>query len=191
MGAAIWKFVLYDYPRVFFFDPAGGSFPSYTEVFLERYAITFVILGALYLSALLSRRASFGVFGSPGGDSRVLFPILGALLFIVMNVEISAFFHEFLPQARFAAISVLWTLYSVVLMLLGFRKNSAPLRRVSFALFLVVVLKVFLFDMQNFSTPYRIVSFIILGLVLVATSYLYYRYKDRIITVLSDPEKQE
>ena len=43
--------------------------------------------------------------------------------------------------------------------------------------------------MSNFSTPYRIISFIILGLVLVATSYLYYRHKDRIVTVLGDGEK--
>lgn len=64
-------------------------------------------------------------------------------------------------------------------------------RKISFGLFLVVVLKVFLFDMANISTPYRIISFIVLGLVLVGTSYLYYRYKDRIINALADPEKRD
>jgi uncharacterized membrane protein len=191
MGAAVWKFVLYDYLNVFLFNPDSGGFASYTDAAVERLAITAIVLGCFYLATILSGRAGFGLLGSGRDDSRYLFPALGVLLFIVLNVETSGFFHDYLPQARFAAISVLWTLYSVALMLQGFRKNSAALRRVSFGLFLVVLLKVFLFDMQNFSTPYRIISFIILGVVLVATSYLYYRYKDRIITVLSEQEKQE
>ena len=86
---------------------------------------------------------------------------------------------------------MLRTLFSVVLMLMGFRRNIVTLRKVSFGLFLVVVLKVFLFDMSNVSTPYRIISFIILGLVLVGTSYLYYQHKDKIVSALADTEKQE
>ena len=115
--------------------------------------------------------------------------MFGIVLFIILTAEISSFFYTYLLPARFAAISVLWTSFSVVLMLIGFRQNNVALRKVSFGLFLVVVLKVFLFDMSNFSTPYRIISFIILGLVLVGTSYLYYRHKDRIITALGDTEK--
>jgi uncharacterized membrane protein len=96
-----------------------------------------------------------------------------------------------LIQARFAAVSVLWTLFSVALMLLGFRKNSAAARKVSFTLFSLTVLKVFLFDMANFSTPYRIISFIILGLMLVGTSYLYYKHKDRIISAIADDKEED
>jgi len=78
-------------------------------------------------------------------------------------------------------------------MIEGFRRSSPRARQISFGLFLIVVLKVFLFDMADFSTPYRIISFIILGLVLTGTSYLYYKHKDRIITALADtgtPDEQ-
>jgi len=100
-------------------------------------------------------------------------------------MEISLFFREYLPAARFAALSVLWTVFSVALMLLGFKENRPGLRKVSLGLFAVTLGKVFLFDMANISTPYRIISFIILGLVLVGTSYLYYKFKDKIQSAMA------
>ena len=97
------------------------------------------------------------------------------LLFIVLTLEVSAYFYARAPQARFAAISVLWTLYSIALMLLGFRYQQARLRLVSLGLFGVTILKVLLADMARVSTPFRIVSFVVLGLMLIGASYLYYR----------------
>lgn len=44
----------------------------------------------------------------------------------------------------------------------------------------VAVLKVFLYDLSNLQTPFRIISFIVLGLILFGASYLYARFKDRI-----------
>ncbi|OGW18482.1 MAG: hypothetical protein A2072_04260 [Nitrospirae bacterium GWC1_57_7] len=124
------------------------------------------------------------------GDAAALAIALGIVLFIILNVETSAFFHTYLSAARFAAISVLWTGFSVGLMVLGFRYSSAALRRTAIGLFGATVLKVFLSDMANVSTPYRILSFIILGLVLTGTSYLYYRFRDRIQTVMEAEEKE-
>jgi uncharacterized membrane protein len=76
-----------------------------------------------------------------------------------------------------AAISVLWTLYSIALILLGFQYWQARLRPVSLGLFGVTILKVFLADMARVNTPFRIVSFVMLGLRLIGASYLYYRYR--------------
>lgn len=185
------KFLLYDYGFVFHLDIVGGFMFSggYAYLIIERYLTTALLVVAISAAGLLIGKASSGVQWSRQGDAPFLWLLLGIVSFIALTVETSAFFHDYLLQARFAAISVLWTLFSVVLMLLGFRKNNAALRKVSFVLFLVVALKVFLFDMSNFSTPYRIISFIILGLVLVGTSYLYYRHKDRIIDALAENEK--
>ncbi len=185
------KFLLYDYGLVFNLDIISGFLirGGYTYLIIERYLTTVLLIVVISVAGLLMREAASGVQWSERGDASYLSLLLGIVSFIALTVETSAFFYDYLLQARFAAISVLWTLFSVVLMLLGFRKNNPMLRKVSFGLFLVVVIKVFLFDMSNFSTPYRIISFIILGLVLVGTSYLYYRHKDRIIDALAENEK--
>jgi uncharacterized membrane protein len=188
---SVFKFLLHDYEAVFHmnlmygFSIGGG----YTYLLIERLLTSGVILLVLAMAGKLALQAPKTIQWSTRGDGPSLFAVFGIVLFIVLTAETSSFFHSYLLPAGFAAISVLWTLFSVVLMLLGFRQSRAGLRKVSFGLFLIVVLKVFLFDMSNFSTPYRIISFIILGLVLVGTSYLYYRHKDRIVTVLSEGEK--
>jgi len=187
--ASVIKFLLYDYLAVFHMDLTDRGFfvqGGYAFLMIERYLTSTVLLFALFAAGALVRRASPAAQVNEQGDDVMLSLLSGSVLFLVLTAETSSFFHDHLPQARFAAISVLWTLFSVALMLLGFRQNDVKLRKISFGLFLVTVLKVFLFDMANVSTPYRIVSFIILGLVLVGTSYLYYRHKDRIITALAD-----
>jgi uncharacterized membrane protein len=103
----------------------------------------------------------------------------------VLTLEVSAYFYVRAPQARFAAMSVVWTLYSIALMLLGFRYQQARVRVVSLGLFGVTILKVFLADMARVSTPFRIVSFVVLGLMLIGASYLYYRYRGRVLPASS------
>ena len=187
------KFLLHDYEHTFQMHLINGFsiYSGYTYLILERSITTALLLSSVLASALLAKHAPAAIQWSEKGDARVLFTIFGVLLFITLTAEVASCFQTYLPQARFAAVSVLWTLFSVVLMLMGFRRNIVTLRKISFGLFLVVVLKVFLFDMANVSTPYRIISFIILGLMLVGTSYLYYQHKDKIMSALADTEKQE
>ena len=99
----------------------------------------------------------------------------------MLNVEVAAYFHDYGSQARFAAISVLWTMFSLLMMVFGFSFNLSVLRKAAIALFAVTMLKVFLLDMANVSTPYRVVSFLVLGLMLIGASYLYHRFKERIL----------
>ncbi len=71
------------------------------------------------------------------------------------------------------ALSQLWTLYATALMLWGFRKSSPALRWSSLALFSVVVVKVFLYDLSFLERVYRIASFTVLGVLLVLVSFFY------------------
>jgi uncharacterized membrane protein len=70
-------------------------------------------------------------------------------------------------------------------MVVGFLRNHALLRQGAIGLFAATVLKVFFADMANVSTPFRIISFVVLGLMLIGASYLYYRYRERILPARS------
>lgn len=198
-GIATGKFLVYDYETVFKFN--SGYFyitDSYTYLLTERLITSVFLLTAFYISAHIAKKASLKVLSSSKDavsstteDSSVIFAVWGILLFVVLNIEASSFFHDYLLAARFAAISVLWTLFSVGLMIKGFQDNNPIVRKVSLGLFLGTIIKVFLFDMSNISTPYRIVSFIILGMILVSTSYLYHKFKDKIMDAIASPDKKE
>jgi len=77
--------------------------------------------------------------------------------------------------AQHLALSLLWTAYASGLIALGVRRESALLRWQALVLFGLVVVKVFVYDSSYLERFYRIISFSILGLVLLVVSFLYQR----------------
>jgi len=71
------------------------------------------------------------------------------------------------------AYSAVLMIYGVGLMMVGFWKRSAFLRWQAILLIGLTIAKVFLYDMSNMERVYRIASFIILGVILLAISYAY------------------
>ena len=78
-------------------------------------------------------------------------------------------------------LSGVWLVFSIVLMVLGLWKRTRLLRIVAIALFGITILKIFIYDLSFLETLYRIFSFIGLGVILLAVSYLYQRYKGIIL----------
>jgi uncharacterized membrane protein len=80
-----------------------------------------------------------------------------------------------LEIARDFSFSAIWILYGAALMIVGFWKRSAFIRWQAMVLLAVTIGKVFLYDSRELQQVYRILSFIALGVMLMATSYAYHR----------------
>lgn len=85
--------------------------------------------------------------------------------------------YRSLTNQRNASISVFWTILAVILITLGMLYRSAFLRWSALVLFGVTIIKIFFYDLAALSTPYRIISFMVLGVILLLASFLYYRYQ--------------
>ena len=72
-------------------------------------------------------------------------------------------------------LSVLWTVYGAALLGWGWIRDAARVRYAALGLLGVVVLKVFLVDLAAVEAIYRVLSFAVLGLVLLGVSFLYQR----------------
>jgi uncharacterized membrane protein len=70
-------------------------------------------------------------------------------------------------------VSILWGLFGLVLMTIGFWKKFKILRYIALGLFALLLTKVFLIDMSTIESIYRIAAFMVTGLILVGVSYLY------------------
>jgi hypothetical protein len=79
-----------------------------------------------------------------------------------------------------ASLSVFWASYSIIMLVGGIFKKSALTRITAISFLGVVIFKVFLYDTAELNDFYRFVSYITLGIILLATGYLYNRYKERI-----------
>ena len=71
--------------------------------------------------------------------------------------------------------SALWMAYGAMLMIIGFVRRSALVRWQALILIAATIAKVFIYDVSQLDREYRIVSFIILGVLLLAISFVYQR----------------
>jgi uncharacterized membrane protein len=76
-------------------------------------------------------------------------------------------------------LSVLWTLYAAVTLAWGFIRRSTALRYAALGLFGLVIVKVFIVDLASVKTVYRMLSFLILGVVLLLVGLLYQKASRR------------
>ncbi len=59
----------------------------------------------------------------------------------------------------------------------GIHKNAGPLRFTGLGLFTVVGFKVFFSDLANLDQFYRIIAFILLGILILSGAFLYLKYR--------------
>ena len=71
--------------------------------------------------------------------------------------------------------SALWMAYGAMLMIVGFWRRSSFVRWQALVLIAVTIVKVFVYDVSQLDRGYRIVSFIVLGVLLLAISFVYQR----------------
>jgi uncharacterized membrane protein len=75
------------------------------------------------------------------------------------------------------SISILFGVYAVVLIGAGVATRTALSRISGLGLFGIVVLKLYLFDVWQLSRPFQISAFVVLGILLLATSFLYSHFR--------------
>jgi uncharacterized membrane protein len=63
---------------------------------------------------------------------------------------------------------------------IGLQRRQAALRFGAIGLFAITVVKVFLVDLDRLDAGYRILSFVVLGGLLILASFLYTRYRERL-----------
>jgi len=71
--------------------------------------------------------------------------------------------------------SALWMAYGAILIVVGFLRRSAFVRWQALLLIAATIAKVFIYDVSQLDRGYRIVSFIVLGIMLLAISFVYQR----------------
>ena len=99
-----------------------------------------------------------------------------------------AMLHDYEMHAQFT-YSAWFMVFGAILLTVGFWRRSAFLRWQALVLLAATIVKVFLYDMSELSQGYRILSFLGLGALLLAVSFVYQR--DWLKLRAGDGEKHE
>ena len=159
--------------------------PAQTFLFNQRFA-TYIALIACFGVVLFAARRQLASI--PDGEKHFLAVVAVAInvyALIAFSLELWDYYGRGTSLemdrglAQHLALSLLWTTYATALILIGVKRSSALLRWQALALFLLVVMKVFLYDSSYLERFYRILSFFILGVVLLIVSFLYQRRASR------------
>jgi len=99
------------------------------------------------------------------------------LLFVFLTLEVNTFLAYFLPGSQAGGVSILWSLFAIGCLLGGIWKNLRALRYVALGLFAIVGWKVLFLDLARLDQLYRIVAFMILGVLVLCGSFIYLKYR--------------
>lgn len=182
--------------RLLFFDTAI-SIADYTPVFNERFLAFFIGIAGMYLAGYFLVKAKNKLTEQ---EAKAAIPIvfIAANFFTLwlFSAEILNAFDRSLYNLsthdrigspgvslrNFQNLSItgLWAFYAVIALVIGIAKRIRFLRLGALALLLIAIGKVFVYDVFKLAMVYRIVAFVGLGLLLLASGYLYQRYSKRI-----------
>lgn len=179
--------------RLWIFD-AGTDAPAF---FNANFWIKLVIIVLLYISAYGYRKYRQMLSSDERSIMHILVIVANIVTIIIVSQEISTYINSLnslVPtkrnyydqvyskryQVNNVAISIFWLLYAVAALIVGMAKKVRVMRLLALTLFLASIIKIVLYDLAGAEAIYRIISFIVLGIVLIFASYLYATHKDRI-----------
>jgi uncharacterized membrane protein len=124
-----------------------------------------VAIASVYAMAWMARR----LIDSERHTGRILSAGASVLLATVLFNQVSG-----------SVLTVAWGLEGVLLLGAGFALRTRFLRLQGLAVLLACILKLFLHDLRNLETLYRILSFIALGVILLGVSWIYTRFREQV-----------
>jgi len=181
--------------RLLFFDTMV-DLRTFTPVINERFLAFVVSIGAMYLTGYLLRQEKESLWAREQSAWSVYPVFLGAANFFsvwLLSAEVWGYFSKqlvaltvedvqvlggALRSAQNLSLTALWAVYAVILLVVGIIRRSRPIRLAALGLLAIPIVKVFVYDVFALETVYRIIAFMGLGILLVASGYLYQRYRN-------------
>jgi uncharacterized membrane protein len=182
--------------RLLFLDSPFGSssvfFNDLTFLFNKRGMAFAAGIASLFAMAHLYNRSREKLEDAEKWLPGTLFIGAHLLALFFLTTEIAGYFEAAYHRASDyelkrnirsrmqLSISALWGFYSIVLVTVGILRRLQPLRLLAIVLFGATILKVFFVDLGEMEKIYRIIASIGLGVILLAVSMMYQKYRSQI-----------
>lgn len=163
--------------------PVLGPFERFTIFLNDRFLTCGLMIAAFYAVLIFLIRGKEKLTPAESIFPAGMLVVTQFLSVVLLSKEFSDFYSsgtlDFLKShyAELVSLSILWAVYASGMVAVGIIRKARLLRILGILLIAITVGKVFLLDLSELRTFYRIISFIILGLLLLTVSFFYNRYK--------------
>ncbi len=167
---------------------------SFVPIFNSTFYIFVVAIIAAYLIAYFYKRYGSVTTGIQQTGITVYVVIANILTLFALSLQIYSYYNaiDMIAHTQYnytnvdiqntanITISILWAIYAAILTAIGFIRRISLIRKFGLILFVITAIKV-VTDVWNLGQLYRIVSFIVFGIIALAASFAYVKYKDRLV----------
>lgn len=167
-----------------YWPPIDGG---YTLLFNPR----FISFAVMFVSLMLSTYWMSKMDEAPKHNAAIPYLVGHVLLIWGLHLELFAYIDSRTdltsPTSLKALISsMILACYGFQFIASGFARRAAFPRILGLILFGIVIVKLYVYDIWLLAVGYRMVAFIVLGVMLLAGSYLYSKYRDKLSTLIRD-----
>ena len=159
-----------------------------------RFLVALIPVAIAYTGFVVFRRYEQRLLKLPKNLSRNLLITGCGLLFLLLSFESFQFSRNAVAdvvQARRMAqmsLSIVWASYALVLLFVGFWRRLQPMRLSALAIFGVTAIKLLIIDMSSLKQLSRILSFVVVGLLMIGASYIYHKVEKRLEQVSEESD---
>jgi len=135
------------------------------------------VIAAFYVASVVvapSRKDAPDAGGESDDVVRLLVSLVGSFLLAMLII------HDIRPSL----VTLAWSLQGAALLGCGFPLRERTLRLSGLAMLFICIGRLFIVDLSSLDPLARIVSYLILGAVMLAVSWIYTRFKDAIVRYL-------
>lgn len=151
-----------------------GDAPSGAWPLMIRYAILALLVWIITMGSRIVKLYIVETVMQQAWRLLIYLTVLGIISYEYINwTSIAGAQDQFK-----VGLSIIWGLFALGLVVYGIRRKQKYLRLAAIVLFVITILKLFVFDLAEAGTITKTVSFITLGVILLLVSYLYNRYKE-------------
>jgi hypothetical protein len=160
------------------YKPVASGYLRTTTPDLGITVIGTLILAVLCLLSLLAMRDIMKIIVTQRNKGIEWLPLVVSGYFVIvltqnLIAQYNLSFSSFIISVIYVLAALAWIIY-------GFTRRFAFIRRFGLVLAIFAVVKLFLVDLANLTSVYRIVSYFALGIILIAISFVYQYFSKRL-----------
>lgn len=160
---------------------------DYSPLFNARFIPFVVVAVCLGLNAYFTQRHRERMAAIPGLAAHFIL-LTGLHLEVFAWLESGHRPGDNLTSQEAVASTILLALYGLALVAHGITRHFRPHRLLGLAVFALVIAKLYLYDIWQLNWLYKVIAFGGLGALLLSGSYLYSRYRNRLLDLLQDKQ---
>jgi uncharacterized membrane protein len=185
--------------KAFFFDLPSWS-ADVDLLYGGAYSFRDALMRLINFGAIVGFfGGAYALIAGQGGTAQIraaqIRGVVGAaglgMLFIYLTLEVNSYLHAFHPGLQAGGVSIVWAAFALGLIIRGIAKNVPNVRYAGLALFAIVSGKVFFHDLASLGDFWKIIAFILLGVLLLAGSFVYLRYREKFETASPSVKESE